>query len=294
MAIASVGPLGTAAAFASATTLSLTTATNALSAGDFATLTVVTDNSSSTDGDNSEHTSVSGGEGNWAKIAEYTNANGAAAGGVTTSLWLFEATGSVPTGTSITITLAAAVADKTAQMWEFTKAANTTIVQQDTTQTGQVDAASNFASLSISGLPSAPRLYFRASGKEANIGTTGFTATSGFTSLGQIRSRNNASAVGACSEFRLNTSTGETSNPTLATSGDTADIFVALVEQATTEEKSGSAEITHGTSISVSGQKINLIKVKPNGVALTNLSGAFTDIDEDPYAPDGSWLVLTT
>lgn len=36
--------------------------------------------------------------------------------------------------------------------------------------------------------------------------------------------------VAASGEFRLNTSTGETSNPTLAITGDTAGIFVAIDE----------------------------------------------------------------
>lgn len=30
--------------------------------------------------------------------------------------------------------------------------------------------------------------------------------------------------------------------------------------------------------------------VRPNGVTLTNLTGAYTDIDDDPGNPDASWL----
>jgi hypothetical protein len=33
--------------------------------------------------------------------------------------------------------------------------------------------------------------------------------------------------------------------------------------------------------------------VRPNAVTLTNLAGAYTDIDDDPTTPDANWLVKT-
>src|SRR5215203_6102342 len=104
MAIASVGTLGTGASSTSTSSFTFTTATNTLAAGDFALLIVVSDNIATVDGASSNHTIPSGGTGTWSKLGEYTNTVGGAAGdGCTTSLWLFEASGTVNTGTTITV-----------------------------------------------------------------------------------------------------------------------------------------------------------------------------------------------
>lgn len=235
MAIASVGSLGVGAGSTSIAGLSFSTATNTLAAGDFGLLTVVTDNRSTVDGATNDHVSVSGGAGTWTKLGEWTNTvGGAAADGVTVSLWYFEATGAVPTGTSISISLSGTATDKVCSFWKFTKAANTRIVLESAAATNPIgnttDASAGFGSAAFSGLASAARLYFRALGKEANS-TTALTVSTGFSAITNTRSRNSTLAVGVWGEFRINTSTGETSNPTLAVTGDTAGLFVALKEQ---------------------------------------------------------------
>lgn len=233
MAIVSGGTLGTGVSSTSSTTFTLTTATNTLATGNFGVLVVTSDNTTTTDGNTNDHTAVSGGTGTWSKVGEYTNGNAAAEAGVTTSLWLFRATGAVATGTVITITLGTARVDKVASFWKFTVAANK-ILQKDaepaTNPIGNgVDASNGFGSVSFSLLSSKERLYFRGLGKEANT-TTAITVSSNFTAITGNRSRNNASAITLRGEFRINTSTGETSNPTLAVSGDTAGLFAAFIE----------------------------------------------------------------
>ncbi len=233
MAIANIGQLGNTANAASSSSVTHTTATNNLADGDFAILFVVTDNLSSSDGDNNEHTSVTGGTGTWTKVDEYTNSNGAADAGVTVSKWLFHSTGANNTGTVFTINFSAAIVRKAITMHGFSKAAGTTIIlatEPGTNPiTSAVDASNDFGSSSFSGLPNAERLYFRALGKEANS-VTDITPSAGFTVTGRTRSDNNALAVFTRGEWRINTSTGETSNPTLAVSGDTAGLFSAFVE----------------------------------------------------------------
>lgn len=256
MAIASVGTLGTGANSTSNSSYTFNTATNSLASGDFGILVNVTDNTSTVDGDNNEHTSVSGGTGTWTKLGEYTNANGAAAAGVTTSVWLFQASGTVSTGTTITLNYSANRTDKTASFWKFTKASGTVIVL-DTAPgtnpiTSQVDASNGFGSSAFSGLPSAARLYFRGLGKEANS-TTQITVSSSFTAITLQRSRNSASAVLVRGEFRINTSTGVTSNPTLAVSGDTAGLFFSLVETTPPPVTAGVDESTTVTESSTGG-----------------------------------------
>lgn len=231
MAIASVGTLGQATSGVSSSSLNWTTASNALStSGDLAILTVVSDNITTTDGATNDHTSVTGGNGTWTKLGEYTNGEGSAAAGVTTSQWLFTSTGTNAVGTVFTINFSGAVVDKVAAGWKFTVAAGNSLQASASIVGNATDASNGFGSASHSGLASLSRLYIRSLGKEANT-TTGITVSTSFTRFtATARSRNNALAVCTASEFRINTSTGETSNPTLAVSGDTAAVFSALEE----------------------------------------------------------------
>lgn len=261
MAIASVGTLGTGAHSTSASSYTFATTTNALASGDFGILVNVTDNVSTSDGNPNEHTSVSGGTGTWTKLGEYCNSGGAAAGGVVVSVWLFQASGTVAIGTTITLNLAGAVVDKAASFWKFTKAAGTSIVPDTAPATNpitsEVNAASGFGSSAFTGLASAARLYFRGLAKEANS-TTQLTVSTSFTAITNSRSRNNTLAIGAWGEFRINTSTGETSNPTLAVTGDTAGLFLSLVEQltpisGTVAATLGGSSVASAGTVAVSG-----------------------------------------
>lgn len=285
MAIASVGTLGTGANSTSNSSYTFNTATNSLASGDFGILVNVTDNTSTVDGDNNEHTSVSGGTGTWTKLGEYTNANGAAAAGVTTSVWLFEASGTVSVGTTITMNYASARVDKTASFWKFTKGGGTTIIL-DTAPgtnpiTSQVDASNGFGSSAFSGLASAARLYFRGLGKEANS-TTQITVSSSFTAITLQRSRNNASAQLVRGEFRINTSTGETSNPTLAVSGDTAGLFISLVEFTPTVvdadlTETATATETATTTLAATAARVETATATETATTTLATSGAVTE-----------------
>lgn len=236
MTIASVGNMGSAAGFASNGTGALTTQTTAMAAGDFGIMTVVTDNlnTGAVDADNNEHVSVSGGTGTWTKRKEWSNNNGGAGSGVTISVWTFESTGVNAIGTVFTITFSAPIAEKTVVMHCFSKAAGTRIALDPSAGTNpitsQLDASNDFGSSAFAGLPNASRLYFRAMGKEANTAVD-ITASANFITTARTRSQNAASAVCVRGEYRINTSTGETSNPVLAASGDTAGLFLALIEE---------------------------------------------------------------
>jgi hypothetical protein len=231
--IANLGQLGNTAHAASASSVTHTTATTNMVAGDCGVLFVVTDNIAAVDGNNNEHTSVTGGTGVWTKVSEYTNSNAGAGNGVTISLWIFNSTGTNSIGTVFTINFSGAIVEKALTMHGYSKATGTLLVASaepgTNPITSQVDAANDFGSSAFAGLASASRLYFRAMGKEANS-VTDITPSTNFTVTGRTRSQNAASAVFSRGEYRINTSTGETSNPTLAVSGDTAGLFAAFVE----------------------------------------------------------------
>jgi hypothetical protein len=235
MAIASVGSIGTGVSSTSGTSFTLVT-TVALAAGDFITLEIATanDTNSTGTGQNNAHSKVSGGTGFWFKLGEYNQSAGAAGDGVTTSKWLFLSTGTNGIGTTFTMTLGTAVVDKAASGWKFTKGAGTAIrlvrgAVSPLVYNAQSGTPNGYGSVSFAGMASGSRLYSRALGKKAST-TTAITPSTNFTAITGIRSRNNAAAVYVTGEFRINTSTGETSNPTQAVAGPTSGVFVALEE----------------------------------------------------------------
>lgn len=231
MAIASKGTMGTGASSTSNASYSMTTATTTLAVGDVAILTSISDNTTTVDGDNSEVTSVTDSAGNrWTKLGEYTNSpGGVAADGVTCSVWMTKCTAQLNTGGTITINFNGNRTDKCCSAFAYTVAAGKVLNRAAPLVTSEVNAANGFGSSAFSGLVSQQRLYYRGLGKEANS-TTDITVSGSFTLISMTRSRNNAAAVIVRGEFRINTSTGETSNPTLAVSGDTAGLFFALDE----------------------------------------------------------------
>lgn len=230
MAFVLVGSGGTAISGTSSSTLDLTTTADlSLANSRFCVLAVSSDNISTSDGATTDHTSVTGGTGTWTKIGEYTNANGAAAAGVTTSLWFFLPSGANATGTVFTITFASAVVDKAAQIRRFTWDTAKGVRAANTPVGFGVDATTGFGSGALSGLPSQEYLFVSGLGKEANT-TTALTPSSGWGTWSVARSRNNAAAVASWGEHLISTATGATSSPTLAVSGDTASLIAALEE----------------------------------------------------------------
>lgn len=233
MAIADKGALGTGTSSTNSTACTMTSATTTAAVGDIVLIGVCADNTSTADGDNSEVSSISESGGNtWTKLAEYTNSpTGAAADGVTVSLWMSRITTQISIGTVITANFSGNRVMKFMGGRVYTVAAGNTLTQSAAAVTSEVNGANDFGSSSFSGLSSKERLYFRLMGKEANT-TTALTSTTNYTGGPGGRSLNDVNAVTMKSEFRIVTATGETSNPTLAVSGDTAGVFVALEELA--------------------------------------------------------------
>lgn len=232
MAIARVSTRGNAVSSTSSNSLGFATTGAAIPVGAAFIVAVGSKNIATADGITNTHTGLNDGLGNvYTKLGEYTNAPSAAVEvGICQSLWLCNVTVQIPVGTTVTASFSANVIDKSIHGDEFSVGADKKLQQVGSSVNTEVTAATGFGSAVISGLPSAARLYYRAMSKEANS-TTALTPTTNFTNIGlATRSRNNAAAVSMRGEFRINTSTGETSNPTFAVTGDTASVFVALAE----------------------------------------------------------------
>lgn len=165
----------------------------------------------------------------WEFVERYSNI---ATGIAHCELWRCKVQFQLISTTVITVTFNTAIFDRCVGSAEFSVAGGTTADQSAAAVENETVGANGFGSVSTSGLANVEHLHIRAMAKRGNT-TTDITPTTNFTSWGlTIRSRNSASSIIVRVEHRINTSTGETSNPTLANVGDTANIFVAYHEQA--------------------------------------------------------------
>lgn len=229
MAIVDGATIWTAASATNNSTLAAVANVSA-SVGTVVLVVVSSDNTSTTDGDNSEITNVSDNAGGntYTKLAEYANGSPGAAAGCVVAVWQTKVAAAITAfAHTITVTFANSRVAKCAVARRY--AVGGTLTQSATAVTTEVNGANDFDTSSFSGLPSLERLYFRGLAKEANS-TTALTVTSGFTEITGTRSHNSSLAVIVRAEFKIATSTGETSNPTLAVSGDSAGVFLALAE----------------------------------------------------------------
>jgi hypothetical protein len=229
MAITAGASSGVSASFSSQTSWTGSFSVGGVAANDWVLVVIAADNINTTDADHNEH-GFSGEGLTWTKLGEYTNGEGGAALGVTVSAWLARNTTGSTIGTfDFTATFTSAVVDKCLTAYEFSAGAALALVP-GSLQSNAWDSGLGFGSVSISGLPSAERLYVRALAREDNS-TAQITPSTNFTALQVNRSRNNADAVIVRGEFRINTSTGETSNPSMAgVVGVVAGLFFALSE----------------------------------------------------------------
>lgn len=217
MTIASVGTRGTQTSSAAGTTLARAPSAS-VAAGRVLICQIAQNGNAST--------SVADAQGNtWDFLGSGSNSSGTAR----TDVWLCNVTNALSTSNNVTVTFGSSVTHKSMLLWEFSVDAGNTL-EESASPVPNESTGNGFGSVSFSGLPSKQRLYLRALAKQAsNTGT--ITATTNFTSQDlNIRSANNAAAIAQRGEFRINTSMGETSNPTWAVSGNTGNLFVALEE----------------------------------------------------------------
>lgn len=230
MAITVEGITSTAAATAGASWSSAVT--TSWQPGQWLLVWLVTDNIAGTDGATSDHTGFSAGGETWVKIAERTNGGSGPDTGVTISAWIAKRTGATLSTVNFTAAFSASITDKCISIVRIAAGDDFAVVP-GTLQAVLTDGASNFGSASISGLPTAERIYLHLLGKKAGT-TVAITPTSGFTALSGQRSRSGTSAVTIRGEQRIATSTGETSAPVMAVVGDTAQLFFAMAESGVT------------------------------------------------------------
>jgi len=273
VAFGNIGNAGTAVGSTSASSFTLTTTSNSFNAasGRFGILRVAIDNISTTDGPSNDVVSVTGGNGTWTKLGEYTNANAGGGNGVTVALWVFNPDANNAVGTVFTINLSGNTVDKSARFWIHSCTVGQSVRDAASPVYNSVDASNDFGSCAISGLTSKEYLFVSALGKEANTTTT-ITPSSGFVAVATLRSRNNASAVVSAGEYDILTATGATSNPTLAVSGDAVNVFVALEEYTPSSGISGSAS----GDLPLTGSAVGTASVSGSASGTFDITGSST------------------
>lgn len=202
-----------------------------LDAGNLGVMILGTDNITTTDGNTSDHITVTDSVGNiWVKGREFTNGQGGAAAGATVSIWYTVATTNLPTTGTITVDFNGVPTNAaTATGWEFTKTAGTTIVLDGGTDVANDGAAPG--SLSISSLANIEHLFIRGIADEGV--TTTFTKTANYTNFTSASTAGGggASNMSVYGEFRILTGTSSTSAPSLTTaSNDKASAMIAISE----------------------------------------------------------------
>lgn len=296
MAFGSVGSFGTANSITSDTTLALTPSVT-LAVGRLALLVISADNVASGTSPNSEFgyknanvASVTDTGGNtWHKLGEVATSQAAAAGNAV-ALYYSIITTQLTGASTVTITFGAAIACKAASGWEFTIGGSALAVERIRFR-GTVGA--DPPSMTLDDLTSREYLFFRARASETD--STAWTPTTDFTGITNATADAGAAAVGSTAngEFRIVTSTSQTSDPT-KTSNDGADIFIALWEGAQSDSspwvvtgntlQSGAATLTVPWPLGHETDDIALLVCESaNGetVSLTTANG-FAEITNSP------------
>lgn len=235
MAIASRGGIGTAATTANASTIVLSVSSTTASAGNLVILVIGADNSSTSDGDNSEITSVTDSGGNtWTKAREHTNSNAAASAGATVSLWYTKPTTTLTAGAgggTITVTFASARQAKAVTGWAYSIGNTTPTVAASTATSGDAVRLGT-ANLSTA-LTNQEYLFVRADAIESDIAS--YTPTTGYTSLSwatALVGGTFTNFITAAGEFKIATSTSAMSTATIGLNVDNSSVLVAFYESA--------------------------------------------------------------
>lgn len=231
-AIASVGNLGTGNHITSSNNFTFTgTTAAAFEIGNVAMAVFATDNTTTTNGSSSDHTTLTIGGVGMTKLKEWTHGGGGTAGGgATVSIWHLRHTAQINSGAAIAATITTARVAKAVTIWEFTSGDALTF--NDPSGWGsETQNAADPGSIALSGLTNREYLFFRGQAMEHD-NTTNWTPTANYTVTNISVADAGAAAAGmrALGEFRIITATGETSNPTTALTVDTAGLFIALYE----------------------------------------------------------------
>lgn len=233
MAIASVSTITATTDWTKTAGTTLTfTPSNQINVDDCVILVVALDNDATVLTTNPLVTSVTDSKGNfWVRLGNFSNDNGTAAG-ASVSVWTSKVTTTILTSDTITVTNNPSVTARAVSGWRFAVTSGNGLRINDEAGARNDIADDNIdpSSSVIASQTSQEYLFLRAIAYEQ--ATNAFTITTNYTALTNTAGSGGggASNMNACGEFRILTATGDTSNPSMATTADQASIYCAIEE----------------------------------------------------------------
>lgn len=225
MAFSAITTRGSATEKVSDTSISLNPSAN-LTVGKVVIVQCATDNDSTavSDGASTRH-SLSDSKGNtWTKISERTDSDGAAADGVTISLWRTVITTQINTTDTITLTCSSAVTNKIISCFEATVGTKSTIAVE------QVGVGQSAISASVSSLPSREYLLVGFGGSEGNDNAK--TPGTNYTERFDLRTGSGTASTEICTHVvtRIATLTSDTCTSSAWTNTNPVFLLAAIYE----------------------------------------------------------------
>jgi hypothetical protein len=196
------------------------------------------DNLTAADGDTTDNDTLTDTDGHtWNKVFEYTgSAGGAAADGVTNSLWWVKVTSEIGTGDTITFGTVASTTAKVMGFFEVTVGAGNTVQVADRASQALGGVGSVSPSVALSGLASKEYLLIGIVAREQEVLT--WTEDTDYTNVFAAEGISSGPTGGATTNvvihvgYRIATLTGDTFAPSLAEQTDIATTLVAFEEVA--------------------------------------------------------------
>ena len=240
MAFSAVTERGSATEKTSDTSIAVSPSAN-LTVGKIVFVYAVLDNSATTQGASTNHDTLTDTDGHtWNKVFERTRTAGAAADGVTHSLWWTKVTTQIDTTDTITLTIDTAVTAKVLTVFEVTITGTTIQVADDGTSSAFQEASTSTPSVATSAMTSQEYLHLGLMGKEdsnllwtEDADYTNVFAAEGVGTTGGTGTTNVVAQAGS----RIATLTGDTFAPSLGAARDIAVALVAFEEVTSTDRR---------------------------------------------------------
>lgn len=230
MPLAFVAARGTAQLKSATTTLSVAP-TATIAAGRIVVATCASDNTSTTDGETSEHTVTDTKSNVWTKGREQCESGGAASAGITISKWVCSATNELSTTDSVILTLAASHLSKVIgiEEWSLSAGATVSIIGVN----GTSNSTSAAPTITLAALPAGVEYAFLAAAGREGGGAApgGLSIDPDYLSVLQIGTSGGSGAtnVDMKSQYRIATLSADTYDQVNA-GGECALILVAIQE----------------------------------------------------------------
>jgi hypothetical protein len=233
MAFASVGTFISQSQKTSNSTWNTTTEADVAS-GDLLIVVVAGDNIHTDDGETADILGVTYNGVAMTKHKEYTNGNAAPDTGAMGALFALKNAGATSSGAAVVVTFGSAIVAKAIRGWKFTmdNAKGFTLESSSTLS----NDGNDMGSMELAGLVNREHLMFRASAVEdapaSHTATAGWTKIDAAADGGQTSGGAADSNMDAYGEFKIATSTAETSDPDAdGVSPDCASVMCAFYEQ---------------------------------------------------------------